>query len=153
MDAGESYFQVVRLANFGVPRQASADLHGHTQENNGNSSDNAFDFCHINSVEKIAATGDYLISMRGPSTIYLIDGQSGEITWRLSGKYSNFTMGENATLCVLLLDGSGSRSSADEAVQLVPTRRAPHGGSGHHLGCLQHLAMCVHDCDISERIR
>ncbi|GAA6006543.1 arylsulfotransferase family protein [Rhodotorula paludigena] len=76
MDAGESYFQV---------------------ENNGNSSDNAFDFCHINSVEKVAATGDYLISMRGPSTIYLINGQTGEITWRLSGKYSNFTMGENAT--------------------------------------------------------
>ncbi|GAA5824579.1 hypothetical protein JCM11251_000483 [Rhodosporidiobolus azoricus] len=65
-------------------------------DGNGNNSDNAFDSCHINSVEK-ESTGNYLVSMRGPSTIYYIDGQSGEIIWRLSGKESNFTMGTNAT--------------------------------------------------------
>ncbi|GAA6009171.1 hypothetical protein JCM10207_004294 [Rhodosporidiobolus poonsookiae] len=65
-------------------------------DGNGNSTDNAFDSCHINAVEKFN-NGNYLVSMRGPSTIYYIDGSSGEIIWRLSGKYTNFTMGTNAT--------------------------------------------------------
>ncbi|GAA5852879.1 hypothetical protein JCM8547_004717 [Rhodosporidiobolus lusitaniae] len=66
----------------------------------GNSSDNPFDSCHINTVDKFVATDGtplYLTSLRGPSTIYLINGTSGEIVWRLSGKKTDFTMGTNAT--------------------------------------------------------
>ncbi|TNY17271.1 ASST-domain-containing protein [Rhodotorula diobovata] len=64
---------------------------------NGNSSENPFDYCHINSAAKVGADGNYLVSMRGPSTIYYISASTGEIIWRLGGKNSNFTMGTNAT--------------------------------------------------------
>jgi hypothetical protein len=68
-----------------------------SSDNSGNTSDNAFDSCHINTVNLYAANATasdddlYLISLRGPSTLYLING-AGEIVWRLGGKYSNFTM-------------------------------------------------------------
>lgn len=62
----------------------------------GSSEDNAFDYCHINSVEK-DSLGNYLVSMRGPSTIYYIDGQTSEVRWELGGKSSSFDMGEGAT--------------------------------------------------------
>lgn len=52
--------------------------------------------CHINSIEKDSLS-NYLISMRGPSTIYYISGTTGEILWRLGGKNSNFTMGTDAS--------------------------------------------------------
>ncbi|BGP49044.1 hypothetical protein JCM10450v2_004923 [Rhodotorula kratochvilovae] len=75
---------------------------------NGNSSDNAFDYCHINAIEKVP-NGNYLVSMRGPSTIYYISAETGDIIWRLSGKNSNFTMGTNATFWyqhdIRLMDG------------------------------------------------
>lgn len=51
----------------------------------------------INSAAKVGADGNYLVSMRGPSTIYYISASTGEIIWRLGGKNSNFTMGTNAT--------------------------------------------------------
>ncbi|GAA5912104.1 hypothetical protein JCM5296_000795 [Sporobolomyces johnsonii] len=63
---------------------------------NGNSSENAFDYCHINSLEKVTDTS-YLVSLRGPSTIYHISQETGEILWRLGGKNSSFVMEGNAT--------------------------------------------------------
>ncbi|KAJ5092125.1 hypothetical protein NUU61_006995 [Penicillium alfredii] len=51
--------------------------------------EDAADYVHINSVDKNAA-GDYLISMRFTSTIYLISGADGHIIWRLGGKESSF---------------------------------------------------------------
>lgn len=48
---------------------------------------------HANSIDK-TASGDYLLSARDTSTIYLISGVDGRILWRLGGKYSNFTMQE-----------------------------------------------------------
>ncbi|KAJ5792572.1 uncharacterized protein N7503_008550 [Penicillium pulvis] len=47
------------------------------------------DFMHANSVEK-SPYGDYLLSARHTSTIYLISGQDGHIIWRLGGKKNNF---------------------------------------------------------------
>lgn len=91
--------------------------------NEGNSSDNPFDYCHvrpsqwltflisssggcrqltsllpsppfacpcitsqINSIAK-DLSGNYLVSLRGPSTVYNISSATGEINWRLGGKY------------------------------------------------------------------
>jgi hypothetical protein len=54
----------------------------------------AWDFFHINSVDKFA-NGDYLISGRHMSTIYRISGKDGHIIWRLGGCYdgiSDFVM-------------------------------------------------------------
>ncbi|KAI9046884.1 hypothetical protein LZ554_008962 [Drepanopeziza brunnea f. sp. 'monogermtubi'] len=90
----------------------------------------AIDFFHINSVD-----GDgknYLISARRTSTIYKVNGTTGDIIWRLGGKYSNFTFGPGAsfglqhdarfiyssegadTATISLFDNSGQRSCDGE---------------------------------------
>ncbi|KAK4058464.1 hypothetical protein OIO90_000624 [Microbotryomycetes sp. JL221] len=61
----------------------------------GSSQENAWDYCHINSVDK-DDLGNYIVSLRGPSTVYYIDGQSGEVMWRLGGKSTSFTMGDGS---------------------------------------------------------
>ena len=48
-----------------------------------------WDYFHINSVDK-SESGDYLISARHPSTLYKINGQTGDIVWRCGGKLSDF---------------------------------------------------------------
>ena len=45
---------------------------------------------HINTVDK-TKNGDYLISSRHTSTIYMISGQNGSVLWRLGGYKSDFT--------------------------------------------------------------
>lgn len=51
---------------------------------------------HANSVDKLES-GDYLLSARHTSTIYLISHIDGSIIWRLGGQHSNFTMLDNLT--------------------------------------------------------
>lgn len=48
-----------------------------------NSSD-AWDYFHINSVDK-DADGDYLISARDAASVYKVDGKTGEVIWKLGG--------------------------------------------------------------------
>ncbi|EGV63938.1 hypothetical protein CANTEDRAFT_93444 [Yamadazyma tenuis ATCC 10573] len=48
-----------------------------------NSSD-AWDYFHINSVDK-DANGDYLLSARDAASVYKVDGKTGEIIWKLGG--------------------------------------------------------------------
>lgn len=60
---------------------------------NGVDSANAFDYFHINSIDR-DHQHNYLISSRSTSTIFKINGTDGSIIWRLGGKYSNFTLGE-----------------------------------------------------------
>lgn len=50
-----------------------------------------WDYFHINSVDK-NDDGDYLISARHTSTLYKINGQTGDIIWRCGGKLSDFQM-------------------------------------------------------------
>ncbi|RFU28174.1 hypothetical protein B7463_g8160, partial [Scytalidium lignicola] len=57
----------------------------------GHNSSDAIDYFHINSVDR-DSEHNYLISGRLTSTIYKINGTSGQIIWRLGGKYSNFTL-------------------------------------------------------------
>ncbi|KAM0792815.1 hypothetical protein ACM66B_002581 [Microbotryomycetes sp. NB124-2] len=62
----------------------------------GEGEGSAFDYAHLNSVKKDDA-GNYLIGMRGPSTLYYVDGKTGEVLWRLGGKNSDFRMDDDAT--------------------------------------------------------
>ncbi|PYI10547.1 hypothetical protein BO78DRAFT_393966 [Aspergillus sclerotiicarbonarius CBS 121057] len=48
-----------------------------------------WDYVHVNSIDK-SSTGDYLLSARFTSTLYLISGEDGHIIWRLGGKFSDF---------------------------------------------------------------
>ncbi|KAH7131050.1 ASST-domain-containing protein [Dactylonectria macrodidyma] len=50
----------------------------------------AFDFCHMNSVEK-TPNGDFMISHRHFSTITLVDGKTKEVKWVMGGKRNQFT--------------------------------------------------------------
>jgi hypothetical protein len=58
----------------------------------GHNSSDALDYFHINSVDR-DNEGNYLISGRHTSTIYKINGTTGEIIWRLGGKSSDLTLG------------------------------------------------------------
>jgi hypothetical protein len=64
----------------------------------GNTTTNAFDYFHINSIDK-DDRGNYLVSSRHTWTLYYIDGSNGEIIWRLGkGKEdSDWLIDEDAT--------------------------------------------------------
>ncbi|KAJ5162556.1 uncharacterized protein N7500_004386 [Penicillium coprophilum] len=67
-----------------------------TKANSGLSAAEAWDFFHINSLDK-NAEGDYLVSSRHTSTIFKINGTDGSIIWRLGGKYPSFSQIGNWT--------------------------------------------------------
>ncbi|KAL8704866.1 MAG: hypothetical protein Q9201_001982 [Fulgogasparrea decipioides] len=58
---------------------------------NGLTSQFAWDYFHMNSIARLG-NGDYILSSRHTSTIYLISGANGSILWRLGGKASSFTL-------------------------------------------------------------
>ncbi|GAA5926738.1 hypothetical protein JCM1841_000628 [Sporobolomyces salmonicolor] len=58
----------------------------------GTSEDDPFDSHHLNAVSQ-DDVGNFLISLRGSSTVYYIDRETGMILWRLGGRYSDFEMG------------------------------------------------------------
>jgi hypothetical protein len=68
------------------------------QAGSGYNSSDAWDYFHINSVDK-NTDGDYIISARDACSIHKINGTDGSIIWRLDGKNSSFTLGENVTFC------------------------------------------------------
>ncbi|CEH13101.1 hypothetical protein CBOM_01042 [Ceraceosorus bombacis] len=55
------------------------------QAGNGTSSQQAWDYFHINSVDK-DRHGDYLISARDVNSVYKISGKTGRIIWALGGR-------------------------------------------------------------------
>ncbi|KIW48627.1 uncharacterized protein PV06_01197 [Exophiala oligosperma] len=58
-------------------------------DNLGFTKDSAWDWFHMNSVEK-DPKGNYLISSRWMHAIYYIDGGSGQILWTLGGRSNDF---------------------------------------------------------------
>lgn len=54
------------------------------QAGSGFNSSDAWDYFHINSVDK-DENGDYLLSARDAASIYKIDGKTGEVVWKLGG--------------------------------------------------------------------
>ncbi|KAK4141214.1 ASST-domain-containing protein [Dichotomopilus funicola] len=68
------------------------------QAGSGYNSSDAWDYYHINSVDKDSA-GNYIVSARDACTVHKINGTSGEIIWRLHGKKSDFSVPKNAEFC------------------------------------------------------
>ncbi|TKA70437.1 hypothetical protein B0A49_06640 [Cryomyces minteri] len=64
----------------------------------GNSTENPYDYFHINSVEK-DTSGNYLVSSRHLYALIYINGTSGDTIWILGGKRNQFDdkSGGNAT--------------------------------------------------------
>ena len=56
----------------------------------------AFDYFHINSIEK-DERGNYLISARHAHSVSYIDGRTGAVLWTLGGKTNNFMDQSNGT--------------------------------------------------------
>ncbi|MEP9394700.1 arylsulfotransferase family protein [Gordonia sp. VNQ95] len=54
------------------------------------------DYFHINSIVA-DGSGNYLISSRNTSALYLIDGTTGQVRWRLGGNNSTLRVEANAT--------------------------------------------------------
>lgn len=54
------------------------------QAGSGYNSSDAWDYFHINSIDK-DAEGNYLLSARDASALYKINGTSGEVIWKLGG--------------------------------------------------------------------
>ncbi|KAF4124547.1 LOW QUALITY PROTEIN: Arylsulfotransferase (ASST) [Geosmithia morbida] len=68
------------------------------QAGSGYNSSDAWDYLHINSVDKDRA-GDYLVSARDACAVHKIDGTDGSIIWRLDGKASDFSVPDDTKFC------------------------------------------------------
>ncbi|KAI1854880.1 hypothetical protein JX265_002519 [Neoarthrinium moseri] len=68
------------------------------QAGSGYNSSDAWDYFHINSVDK-DADGNYLISARDACSIHKINGTDGSIIWKLNGKDSSFKVPDNTKFC------------------------------------------------------
>jgi hypothetical protein len=68
------------------------------QAGSGYNSSDAWDYFHINSVDKDSA-GNYLLSARDTCSVYKISGTNGTVIWRLAGKKSSFTLGPGVNFC------------------------------------------------------
>jgi hypothetical protein len=95
-----------------------------------------WDLLHINAVDK-CPDGDYLISARHTDAIYKVSHRTGEIVWRLGGKFSDFQLGPQAKFsrqhdvrCIDQNDTHMTVSLFDNAVgehYQKPTRKASRG--------------------------
>lgn len=68
------------------------------QAGSGYNSSDAWDYFHINSVDKDSES-NYLISARDACSIHKINGTDGNIIWKLNGKDSSFSVPKNAEFC------------------------------------------------------
>lgn len=68
------------------------------QAGSGYNSSDAWDYFHINSVDK-DRDGNYIVSARDACAVHKINGTDGSIIWRLDGKRSDFELGEGVKFC------------------------------------------------------
>lgn len=94
----------------------------------GYNSSDAWDYFHINSVDKDSA-GDYLISARDACAVHKINGTTGEITWRLGGLRSDFELGPNAAFCFQHHARFLSQDGNEEVISLFDN--SAHGTENH----------------------
>ena len=103
------------------------------QAGSGYNSSDAWDYFHINSVDK-DLEGSYLISARDANAIYKINGTTGNLIWRLGGKHSNFTLGEQVEFSFQHHAQYLSRNGQKEVISLYDN--SAHGtenGGGHEV--------------------
>lgn len=126
--------------------------------------DSPYDYMHANSID-LTPDGNILISARHTWALYRVDRQTGQVTWRLGGKRSDFQMGKDsqfswqhdarqltATLFSVFDDGAGPRQTesqsrgimldvdaARKTVRLVRSYRHPKSLLATALGSVQEL--------------
>ena len=85
------------LMNDSLPIESTLPLNP-GQAGSGYNSSDAWDYFHINSVDK-DKRGNYLLSVRDTCTVYKVNGTDGSIVWRLAGKNSSFSLGSGVDFC------------------------------------------------------
>ncbi|CAM1508984.1 Fc.00g027230.m01.CDS01 [Cosmosporella sp. VM-42] len=94
ISTGQVLFQWSAAANFpvnatsGTLNHCTLDLDSQFKRC-GQDSYSAFDFYHMNSVEK-DHYGNYLVSGRNANTVSYVDGETGKIIWNLGGRNNEF---------------------------------------------------------------
>ncbi|PLB46613.1 hypothetical protein P170DRAFT_466066 [Aspergillus steynii IBT 23096] len=131
IETGELLFEWSSLEHV-LPDEAILPINP-GQAGSGYNSSDAWDYFHINSVDK-DSDGNYLISARDACSVHKINGTSGEIIWRLAGKKSDFSLGPNADFCFQHHARFVSREGDKEVISLYDN--AAHGtedGRGHEV--------------------
>lgn len=103
------------------------------QAGSGYNSSDAWDYFHINSVDK-DSDGNYLISARDACAVHKIDGSTGEIIWRLGGTNSDFELGPEVEFCFQHHARFVSKDGDEEVISLYDN--SAHGtedGHGHEV--------------------
>ncbi|RLL97782.1 hypothetical protein CFD26_105312 [Aspergillus turcosus] len=90
METGEVLFEWNSLDHT-TPNESYNGLASNSGAGDGTSVYTAWDYFHMNSVEK-DHYGNYLVSSRYLCTVFYISGQDGSIIWRLNGKENDFQM-------------------------------------------------------------
>ncbi|KAJ5088536.1 hypothetical protein N7456_012152 [Penicillium angulare] len=65
----------------------------------GVNSSQVWHYFYMNAFDVDAKTNKYLLSARSMCTIFKMDGDTGEIIWRLGGKDSDFELGDGVDFC------------------------------------------------------
>ncbi|KAK1752928.1 ASST-domain-containing protein [Echria macrotheca] len=106
------------------------------QAGSGYNSSDAWDYFHINSVDKDAA-GNYLISARDACAVLKINGTDGSVIWRLNGKRSDFTVDDDAKFC---FQHHARWLAQDDHVEVISLYDNSAHGSEHGTGREVHTA-------------
>ncbi|KAJ5966686.1 hypothetical protein N7501_002934 [Penicillium viridicatum] len=126
LDTGELLFEWSSLEHVS-PDEAVLPLNP-GQAGAGYNSSDAWDYFHINSVDK-DAEGNYLISARDACAVHKINGTSGEIIWRLGGLRSDFELGPNVKFCFQHHARFVEPSDDEEIISLFDN--SAHGTENH----------------------
>ncbi|KAH7355250.1 ASST-domain-containing protein [Rhexocercosporidium sp. MPI-PUGE-AT-0058] len=109
------------------------------KDGHGKSKEDAFDFFHINSVDK-TESGDYIVSARYMLAVICISGKTGELLWQLGGKNNNFKDLDHALNFAwqhhVTWQGNNTLSLFDNHANTVL-----HAPSKHSKGMIIHLDM------------
>ncbi|OAA80187.1 Arylsulfotransferase [Akanthomyces lecanii RCEF 1005] len=106
------------------------------QAGSGYNSSDAWDYFHINSVDK-DSQGNYLISARDACAVHKINGTDGSIIWRLNGNRSDFKMGNGTKFC---FQHHARWLSQKEGVELISLYDNSAHGTEHNGGSEVHTA-------------
>jgi hypothetical protein len=106
------------------------------QAGSGYNSSDAWDYFHINSVDK-DAEGNYLISARDACAVHKINGTDGSIIWRLNGNRSDFKMAKGTKFC---FQHHARWLSQEDGVEIISLYDNSAHGTEHSGGSEVHTA-------------
>ncbi|KAK0661264.1 hypothetical protein DIS24_g2498 [Lasiodiplodia hormozganensis] len=137
IETGELLFEWASLDHV-TPDEAVLPLNP-GQAGSGYNSSDAWDYFHINSIDK-DTDGNYIVSARDACSVHKISGTTGEILWRLDGKNSSFTLGPNATFCFQHHARFLPNPTGDTAVEFISLYDNSAHGTEHNGGSEVHTA-------------